>query len=159
MTDSWLDSVDDRLEKIEAEQDSIQNSKTWEPEPGDVLKGTVVGGAIVPTKFGPAKIVNVLENGEEGGQVFTVWCSRKIIADRLTALAPKPGKGISVKYVGLKQPKRDGNAFHMYVMDAEESDFQYWDDVQQVFHNREEGSGAPSSSNVMDSSDDLSDPF
>ncbi len=159
MTNDWLDGVEDRLIKVEEEQSGIENAESWDPEPGDILKGTVIGGKIIPTKYGPAPIINILKDGEEGSQVFTVWCSRSILRGRLAELAPKPGKGISVKYVGLKQPKKDGNAFHMYVMDVEESDHEYWRDVQQAYHIRETDSGAPSSANLMDDSDELTDPF
>ena len=158
MTDSWLDGADDRLLETEKEQTALAEAENWSPEPGDMLHGTVVEGKIVSTKHGNSTIINVLD--AETQKIITVWCSRFILKNLVSDLAPMPTKGISIKYVGLKQPSSDGgNPFHMYVMDVEASDHAYWETVHEAFLVKQRQEGSAPIRQAPNPQDDLEDPF
>lgn len=133
MTDEWLDD-DKGLEKAQTEQEALADAETWTPEPGDVLKGTVLSGRRISSEYGALNIISIVDKDKT---IWNVWCGRTILRGLVGELYPKPGKGIKIKYVGLKQPKKTGgNAFHFYVMEVQESDKGYWEDIVSDFETK-----------------------
>jgi hypothetical protein len=111
---TWLDDAEAQLE-VEADQrQAIEGATDWKPEAGDVLKGTLMEGKYILTKFGWTHLINVML---QDGEVKTVWCGSKMLKDQLMTQHPAIGKGLAIKYNGKKQGK--DYEYHDYVLSCE----------------------------------------
>lgn len=114
MTSDWLDEAEEAIEVEHHQQEAIADAKTWTPDPGDLLKGTLIEAKYINTKYGWTYMVNIVD-GES--QAWTVWCGRTLLKNALLDQAPGLNKGIAIKYHGMK----DGKEFkyHDYTMSSE----------------------------------------
>jgi len=117
VTASWLDDAEAAIETEHAEQEAIGEANTWSPEAGDLLKGKLIGVKYINTKFGWTYLIHVMDAKE---QVWDVWCGRTVLKNRLLEEAPALGKGIAIKYHGMKEGKEF--KFHDYTLSAEPQD-------------------------------------
>ena len=144
---SWDDDAELLLEKEQADREKLSKTKTWKPDEGEILKGTLLEGKILDGEYGPCHIMNI---EDADGEVWTVWAGNKLLKDALLDQAPKPGKGVSIKFDGVKKPaKPGGREYKAFYMACEASDHAYWRGVAQAFAAQSEdmnpagGGGAP----------------
>ena len=152
---SWDDDAEVMLEKEQADREKLSSTQTWKPKEGDVLKGKLLEGKIIDGEYGPCKVLNIEDSD---GKVWSVWAGNKLLKEAVDAQAPAQGKGVSIKFDGLKQPKRaGGREYGAYYMVVEVSDHEYWANVSRAFYANAEaldpagGGGVPA--------DGLADPF
>ena len=95
----WLDDAEAAIEVEAEEQKALSDSKEWKPKEGDLLKGKLIQGKHIITKYGPTYIINVQD---KDGQVWDVW-AKTMIENQLLQQFPAIGKGIAIKFNGMKQ--------------------------------------------------------
>jgi hypothetical protein len=152
MAMSWEDEADQLMSNAQKAQKDQSDAESWNPEEGDKLTGIMLSGAMLPTKYGPAKIMTVKDSDDK---TWTVWCTATVLKNQLEEQAPTPGKGVSILFNGMKEPKNaGGNRYKSFTLISEETDHQYWLDVLSGFQAREQeaqqssgGSSAPFNSN------------
>jgi hypothetical protein len=107
----------ERLEKLE-------NQKTWKPEEGEVLLGTLIEAKVVNTDHGESLLVNV---NDDDGQTWTVWCGTKVLRESMLDKAPKIGSRLRIEFEGTRQPASSkGRPFKMHYVSAQEEDHEWW---------------------------------
>jgi hypothetical protein len=85
----------------------------WDPQPGDVLSGTVERLDVGQTKLGERRIIVV--SADDTGELVSVWLTRSVLASELEKAKPREGDWVCVKYHGVREPKRaDASPFHGY---------------------------------------------
>lgn len=86
-------------------------AESWRPEAGDTLSGTVVAIGMNDAGWGPYPIVTVQpDNGEP--KAFHAFHS--VAKARLAELRPEIGDKIGIRYLGLREPRNGGRAYHAY---------------------------------------------
>ena len=152
---SWDDDAEVLLEKEQADREKLSKTKTWKPEEGDILKGTLLEAKIIDGEYGPCRVLNI---EDADGEVWSVWAGNKLLKDAVIEQAPAQGKGVSIKFDGVKQPsKPGGREYKAFYMACEVTDHAYWKEVSDAFYahademNPAGGGGA--------SLDGLADPF
>jgi hypothetical protein len=153
---AWEDEAEQLMTQAQKDQQELTDTKSWNPEEGDILTGILVSGDKVPTKYGPAKIMNIKD---KDGDVWTVWCTPTMLLSQLDDKAPAKGKGVSVKYGGMREPKTvGGNRYKTYTLVVQETDHQYWLEITKAFRLREDeamqSSGSSGHSNAPFDPDD-----
>jgi len=149
---AWEDDAELLLEKEQEDREKLSDTTTWKPKEGDVLIGTLLEGKILDGEYGPCHIMNI---EDKDGKVWTVWAGNKLLKDAVIEQAPKVGKGVSVKFDGMKQPsKPGGREYKAFYMACQESDHGYWKGVQEAFYNQN-----PDGSTSVPAADGLEDPF
>ncbi len=114
MTGSWLDDVEATIEVEHAEQEAIADATTWNPKEGDLLKGKLIGVKYINTKFGWTHLCHIVDND---GKAWDVWCGRTLLKNQLLEQMPALGKGIAIKYHGMKEGKEF--KYHDYTLSCE----------------------------------------
>lgn len=110
------------------------SAEGWRPEPGDVLKGTVVDITSGSSEFGRYPIV-VLSN-KDSGQEVAVHAFHHTLKNRLIEMRPKVGHELTIRYFGEEvQTRKDGSEWlingepktlHMYQVESPDFEFS-WD--------------------------------
>lgn len=92
----------------------------WDPSPGEVLSGTVVGWKTAETKYGERDVLEI--NTAEGP--FSVMVARMVLVNQLSRAAKKIGKDrleegddVCLIYNGERE-SASGNTYHDYVVAA-----------------------------------------
>ena len=111
-----------------AEKD--EKSQNWNPEVGDELIGTMKRGKVVTTRRGTkVRLIVVEEAGTQ--ELYTVWCSSKILEDWTYEEAPAVGSTVLISYHGKRAVKADPSIeYNVYEAAATESDQAYWADLE-----------------------------
>jgi hypothetical protein len=120
MTD-WFDEA----EKAMAE-DTTDDSETWDPKPGDILKGVFLKGRVNRGgEYGPSLMVLIKEIGTE--TTYRLFANRKMLKDGLFEALPAKGSLISIKFEGEKEPQKEGGRKYFgYQVMAQQQDTDYW---------------------------------
>lgn len=110
---SWLDDAEAQLDADAAMTKELAEADDWKPEVGEVLKGTLLEGRNIKTKYGPTYIMAV----KTDDKILNVWCGSKMLREALLLSMPIVGGGVIVRYDGKTEGKR--NNWHQYYMNAE----------------------------------------
>jgi hypothetical protein len=80
----------------------------WDPQPGDMLCGTVLSFSVGQTKVGERRVCTVSDI--DTGKQVAIWLSRSMLQSLFEEQHPQVGDTICVKYHGVRQPKRAGGS-------------------------------------------------
>ncbi len=111
-----LDSNFDKQKEDDAKRRlAEENTERWEPEAGDVLKGTFVEVKYLPTKYGIKPMAVVDEEGTD--LMYEVWCSPTVLRSAMEDATPPPGTLIGIKFDGfIETPEGDYDGYNMYLV-------------------------------------------
>lgn len=108
--------------KPELEQDVLDAElergypPSWQPEPGETIKGVFLRLEQGNTQFGPAPIVIVAV--EPDGEERSVWVFYESLKTQLLRAAPAAGERVAIRYDGQQQVKNPTagrrSTFHAY---------------------------------------------
>lgn len=98
---------------------------------GDMIAGTLVRGAQVKVK-GETKMRYLMEIRDfTTKDLYTVWCGAYLLEQAIIDVAPAKDTLVVVQYHGKQQSnKNPDRSFNVFTLEAEESDFAYWDDIR-----------------------------
>jgi hypothetical protein len=97
---------------------------SWDPEPGDILKGYFTGAKVVKTKYGK-KILAFVKDLE--GEEFEVWCTRTKLLSEMSEAMPAKDSMIALEFHGKVKPQKEGgNEYFDYTVRCRESNPQAW---------------------------------
>jgi hypothetical protein len=105
------------LERLRAamQADDGERADFWNPQPNDMLVGTVESYSVGQTRVGERRICNVRD--ADSGMEVAVWLSRSMLQQLFEEKHPQVGDQICVKYFGVTQPKRAGGSeYHRYAL-------------------------------------------
>lgn len=89
---------------------------SWQPEPGDIIVGTIVGFSIGSGQYGDVNIATI--HDEEINQDLAVWLSSKVLLNEFQRLEPKIGERIGIRYDG----KHPDKGYHRYIVQIDRKD-------------------------------------
>lgn len=132
----FFDNLDAAFEASEADTPS------WEPEPGDTLKGIFLNARYVGTRYGVKAIAIVRDLKTE--ESVEVWLSPAVLQRKVVdSYKPAPGSPIAFRYNG-KETSDKGNEYKSYSVafpDREEGDVilgqEYWAKIMDEYKERE----------------------
>lgn len=105
-----MDQVWQQLkQELEAQKTATEQ---WNPEPGEILLGTLLEVKTVEGEYGPCDLATLQE--AETGKTIAVWLKHKILKQQWDSQNPQPGARIGIKYLG-KQSGKTGQ-YHAYVL-------------------------------------------
>ena len=133
MTDTWDGAAEAAAKKEKAEK--LADTVTWKPRDGfkkkkeeQVLVGVLVDAKIVSGNFGPTIVLNIEDDDDV---VWTVWAGDSLLRDALS-LEEKPALSHRVRltYTGKQKAKKPGGYdYHMWAVEAQETDPDFWDNM------------------------------
>jgi hypothetical protein len=135
------DEIDALRQKASAKsEEQDEKTVTWRPEQGDELIGELVRGKHVSTARGKSTLIVVKERDTE--EMYTVWCSSKMLADWIWDDAPAQGSTIYIKFDGKRPTRNDPSIkYNVYEAAASESDREYWAKLQAAYQSRQDDAG------------------
>lgn len=137
MTDD-IDALKAKASAKSDEQD--EKSTTWRPEKGDELIGELIRGKIVMTARGQSTLIVVKERDTE--EMYTVWCSSKMLADWILDDAPAQGSTVYIKFDGKRPTRNDPSIkYNVYEAAATEGNGEYWSKIRAAFRARQDQAG------------------
>lgn len=121
--------MEDRFAALAAEAEKGEGQRrSWSgTNEGDesTIVGEMVGFDVWQSDDGPVRIAVLrLESGEE----ISVWLSRSVLRNEVEAWKPRQGELVAIAYLGEKQPKSGGNAYHNYNVKVEGRSKPFGDD-------------------------------
>ncbi len=122
----FFDSLDGNFDKqVEEEakrQLADENTERWEPEQGDVLKGTFMEVKYLPTKYGIKPMAVIAEAGDSE-TTYEVWCSPTVLRSAMEDATPPPGTLIGIRFDGfVETPEKTTDGYNMYLVHIPELD-------------------------------------
>ena len=125
-----------------------KDRNVWDYKKQAVLQGKVIKGDRFPTRTdkGYSIIIEVAEIGTD--QVYTVWCSSKLLEDWIMSEAPAVGSLVYIEFLG-KQPVQSDSSrkYNLFSVRAQVSDHPYWHKIHQAYHEKakakQEEAGSP----------------
>ena len=114
MTNSWLEDAEAALDTEAKQQALIGDAKKWDPEPNGLLKGVLLESKYFGTKYGFTWLLHVLDSDS---QVWAVWGGRTMLKNAIEDQTPAIGKGIAIRYHGMKEGKEF--KYHDYTLSCE----------------------------------------
>lgn len=105
-----------RRELEEAPGGGYSELPMWQPEPGDIITGRLVGYVTRTTKRGPARIavIDTEENEPRGvcGERTGVWVTSTVLKGHFEKEMPRPGDRLGIKYAG-RHPEKQYHLFSL----------------------------------------------
>lgn len=118
-------STDTEVQK----QLNMRSAKGWQPEPGDVVTGTIVHISAAKSEFGTYPVVTIAAETEDPQTVeyVAVHAFHHTLKRDLIGIMPEVGQKLSVSYIGEQETDRvaeDGRpiTYHLYTVTAENMD-------------------------------------
>ena len=135
------DDIDALKQKASAKsEEQDEKTTTWRPEKGDELIGELIRGKIVNTARGQSTLIVVKERDTE--EMYTVWCSSKMLADWILDDAPAQGSTVYIKFDGKRPTRNDPSIkYNVYEAAATEGDGEYWSKIRAAFRARQDDAG------------------
>jgi hypothetical protein len=135
------DDIDALKQKASAKnEEQDEKTITWRPEKGDELIGELIRGKIVHTGRGKATLIVIKERDTE--EMYTVWCSSKMLADWILDDAPAQGSTIYIKFDGKRPTRNDPSIkYNVYEAAASEGDGEYWSKLRAAYRARQDDAG------------------
>lgn len=97
-----------------------QDGDAWNPAPGEVLTGELIGERAVETKNGQRSMADIKT---DTGKV-SVWLTSQVLTRQWEELNPQPGDLVRITYEGKRQGKNyyEGKLaeYHAYVLEVAE---------------------------------------
>lgn len=93
--------------------DEFDFAGAWRPEPGDILKGSIVQLDMGYSEYGNYPIVTV--KPDDGGDDVAVHCFHEALRNKLQELKPDVGDSIGIKYFGEVDSKSGKRKYQKYV--------------------------------------------
>jgi hypothetical protein len=87
---------------------------TWRPEPGETLEGVVVALNVTTSKFDGVTRYAVVTVLPESAHPLAVHALDEDLALELWKVRPQVGDRITVRYVGLLEPRLKGSPYRGY---------------------------------------------
>ena len=133
--------------KTEAESAGKERN-VWDYKKQSVLQGKVIKGDRFPTNTnkGYSIIIEVAEEGTD--EVFTVWCSSKLLEDWIMTEAPAVGSLVYLEFHGKQPVQSDSSrSYNLFSARAQTADHEYWHKIHQAYHAtakaKQEAAGSP----------------
>ena len=120
----------------------------WDYKKQPVLQGKVIKGDRFPTRTdkGYSIIIEVAEIGTD--EVFTVWCSSKLLEDWIMSEAPAIGSLVYLEFHGKQEVQSDtSRKYNLFSARAQTADHEYWHKIHQSYFAtlkaKQEAAGSP----------------
>ena len=133
--------------KVEGENAGKERN-VWDYKKQPVLQGKIVKGDRFPTRTdkGYSIIIEVAEI--DTGEVYTVWCSSKLLEDWIIAEAPAVGSLVYLEFHGQQDVQSDSSRkYNLFSARAQIADHDYWHKIHAAYFaaakSRQEASDTP----------------
>lgn len=128
MTD-FFENLEDELEEQAAAEEEESSAEVVDMVEGQTLKGIFLKATTPVTQYGQALLLIIKDI--ERDETVKLWCPtmlRSRIEDPEGG-QPKPGKGIGIRYDGLRDTRDGSNQYKSFTLTVEESDPAYWNSI------------------------------
>ena len=139
------DEVQARIDALKAKGDEAAEKATEEREPSknwnkgvkedDMLAGTLERGdkVWIESRGEPTYLMEIRDH--ETNELNTVWCSSYMLNEAVIEKAPAQGSLVVVQYHGKEQIK-SGRSMHVFTVEVERKDFDYWLDIDRAYNRK-----------------------
>ncbi|MEN8233753.1 MAG: hypothetical protein ABFR89_02380 [Actinomycetota bacterium] len=115
-----------------------EQGKNWNKglEEGSMLAGIMeYGDKIYKEGWESPRYIMAIRD-HETAELYTVWCSAYMLNEAVIQKAPAKGSLVVVQYHG-KEQLQNGRSMHVFSVETESTDFEYWENLDRAFNKKQ----------------------
>lgn len=110
------DFEEDLKEELEQECREVEWAQAWDPDPRDMLIGTLEGYDEGDTKYGTVSVARIRE---ANGGLRALWFYHSVLKQEWKKANPDVGDRVGVQYLGKRTGKN--HSYHMWIVKVDRS--------------------------------------